>query len=594
MMEIRRLAALLVLGWGGAHGATTSTAAASSAAASSAMDSSSSGSVSASADLAPVTMMNSGSFHTVVIIRDSMVNVVKNWGANGKGQLGLNDTKDRGDNDGDVGDLLPAVSLGTGLEAVDVTAGLRHTAAIMSDGSVRSWGYNRKGQLGVASIFDVGDEPDEMGDNMFETPLGDVTPVSIIAGGWHTCAIVDDDNLKCWGYNQWGELGLEDQNDRGDEPNEMGNNLPLVDLGDDAKVLSVACGDWHTCVLLDDGDVKCFGKNYAGQLGYDDTENRGDDEGEMGDNLDIVDLGGKKATKIAAGEEHTCAILEGGDLVCWGLGSSGQLGQGGVQNIGDDGGDMSNLAPINLGTGRTAVEVAAGGNHTCAILDNSDVKCWGENDYGELGMGDTITRGVSPTQMGDQLLPVSLPAGWTLRSLSLGYYHTCAIVSEVGSGDRVVCWGANFSGQIGLGDSETEHTGDEPDEMGEALAPANLGGDFVEESDEKWYEKTWFYIACGVVGAVLLCCLCLLCRQAHGDTSGRGPPKQYAARTGLEQTKKSPMPAPGSQETPNGSSDSTHGAVGPKTSGAPRSGATGGMVGPRPSVPPAKTGAQNA
>lgn len=118
-------------------------------------------------------------------------------------QLGLNDTKDRGDNDGHVGDLLPAVQLGTGLEAVAVSAGLRHTAAIMSDGSVRSWGYNRKGQLGVASIFDVGDGPDEMGDNMFETPLGDVTPVSITAGGWHTCAIVDDDALKCWGEQVW-------------------------------------------------------------------------------------------------------------------------------------------------------------------------------------------------------------------------------------------------------------------------------------------------------------------------------------------------------------------------------------------------------
>lgn len=109
---------------------------------------------------------------------------------------------------------------------------------------------------------------------------------------------------------------------------------------------------------------------------------------------------------------------------------------------------MSWQAPINLGTGRTAIEVAAGGNHTCAILDNSDVKCWGENDFGELGQGDTIPRGVSPTQMGDQLQPISLPAGWTLHSLSAGYYHTCALVSVVGSVDSVVCWGANFSGQV--------------------------------------------------------------------------------------------------------------------------------------------------
>eukprot|EP00752_Nemacystus_decipiens_P012783 g11321.t1 len=578
MVEIRRLAALLFLGWvSSAHGETTSSAT------TSGMDSSSS--TSSSAELAPVTMMDTGSFHTVVIIRDSMVNVVKDWGANGKGQLGLNDTKDRGDNDGDVGDLLPEVSLGNGLEAVAVTAGLRHTAAIMNDGSVRSWGYNRKGQLGVASILDVGDEPDEMGDNMFATPLGGVTPVSITAGGWHTCAIVDDDKLKCWGYNQWGELGLEDKDDRGDEPNEMGDNLPFVDLGDDAKVVALACGDWHTCALLDEGQVKCFGKNYAGQLGYGDTENRGDEDGEMGNGLGTVDLGGKKAVSIAAGEEHTCAILEDGGLVCWGLGSSGQLGSGGVQNIGDAGGEMSTLEPIDLGTGRTVVEVAAGGNHTCAILDNSDVKCWGENDYGELGQGDTITRGVSPTQMGDQLLPIEFPAGWTVHSLSAGYYHTCALVSQVGSVDSVVCWGANFAGQIGLGDSETEHTGDEPGEMGEDLTVANLGGDFVEESDEKWYEKTWFYIACGVVGGVLLCCLCLLCRQAHSDTSGRGPGKPYVAARPRAEEGKSPVPP--TQETPNGSADSnSDGAAGPKKH-APKSGAMGGMVGPRPTAPPA-------
>lgn len=98
-----------------------------------------------------------------------------------------------------MGNLLPEVALGTGLQAVDVTAGLRHTAAIMNDGTVRSWGYNRKGQLGVGTLLDVGDEINEMGDNMRVTNLGSVSPVSITAGGWHTCSIVDGDKLKCWG-----------------------------------------------------------------------------------------------------------------------------------------------------------------------------------------------------------------------------------------------------------------------------------------------------------------------------------------------------------------------------------------------------------
>lgn len=114
-------------------------------------------------------------------------------------QLGLNGTKDRGDSDGPVGDLLPEVALGTDLQAVDVTAGLRHTAAIMNDGTVRGWGYNRKGQLGVGTQLDVGDDEEEMGDFMAVTDLGDVSPMTISAGGWHTCVIVDGDLIKCWG-----------------------------------------------------------------------------------------------------------------------------------------------------------------------------------------------------------------------------------------------------------------------------------------------------------------------------------------------------------------------------------------------------------
>ena len=96
--------------------------------------------------------------------------------------------------------------LGTGLQAVAVTAGLRHTAAIMDDNTIRSWGYNAKGQLGVGSLGNVGDEANEMGDNMVVTELGEgLVPTSISAGGWHTCIILDGDLLKCWGELGRGE-----------------------------------------------------------------------------------------------------------------------------------------------------------------------------------------------------------------------------------------------------------------------------------------------------------------------------------------------------------------------------------------------------
>lgn len=126
-------------------------------------------------------------------------------------QLGLNDTKDRGDSDGDVGDLLPEVNIGNGRYAVQITAGLRHTAAILDDQTVRGWGYNAKGQLGVGTVESVGDEQNEMGDNLAVTELGTVDEddsslelVEIHAGGWHTCAIFEGDLLKCWGEDHVG------------------------------------------------------------------------------------------------------------------------------------------------------------------------------------------------------------------------------------------------------------------------------------------------------------------------------------------------------------------------------------------------------
>lgn len=99
--------------------------------------------------------------------------------------------------------MLPEVVLDTELNATAVAAGLRHTVAILSNGSVRSWGYNGKGQLGIGNLENVGDEPNEMGDNMAVTDLGDgVTPIAISAGGWHTCAIIDNYKLKCWGERE--------------------------------------------------------------------------------------------------------------------------------------------------------------------------------------------------------------------------------------------------------------------------------------------------------------------------------------------------------------------------------------------------------
>ena len=130
---------------------------------------------------------------------------------------------------------------------------------------------------------------------------------------------MDDDSVKCWGGNYNGQLGLGDTNSRGDESNEMGDNLPAVNLGTGRTAKAIATGELHTCALLDDDSVKCWGGNHRGQLGLGDTNSRGDESNEMGDNLPAVNLGtGRTAKAIATGGYHTCALLDNDSVKCWG------------------------------------------------------------------------------------------------------------------------------------------------------------------------------------------------------------------------------------------------------------------------------------
>ena len=158
-------------------------------------------------------------------------------------------------------------------------------------------------------------------------------------------------------------------------------------------------GSSHSCAILDNGLARCWGRNSQGQLGLGDVDARGDGPGEMGDNLPTVDLGtGRTATAITAGGNFTCALLDNGSLKCWGGNSIGQLGLGDVDARGDGPGEMGdNLPTIDLGTDRTATAISTGSNHTCAILTNNDVVCWGQNTYSQLGLGSSVTIGDTET-----------------------------------------------------------------------------------------------------------------------------------------------------------------------------------------------------
>ena len=294
---------------------------------------------------------------------------------------------------------------------VNITAGAAHTCALLDDDSVKCWGSNTSGQLGLGDTSNRGGAANEMGNSLPEVDLGTGrTAKHVTAGGYHTCTILDDDSVKCWGSNTSGQLGIGDSSNRGDAANEMGDNLPAVDLGTNRIAKHVTAGGQHTCALLDDDSVKCWGYTGNGQLGLGDTSNRGGAANQMGDNLPEVDLGTSRTAKhVTADVAHTCALLDDDSVKCWGASGSGQLGLGDTSNRGRAANEMGdNLPEVDLGTGRIAKHVTAGGQHTCAILDDDSVKCWGGSGSGQLGLGDTSNRGGAANEMGDNLPAVNL------------------------------------------------------------------------------------------------------------------------------------------------------------------------------------------
>jgi alpha-tubulin suppressor-like RCC1 family protein len=352
-----------------------------------------------------------------------------------------------------------------------LAAGGAHTCAIVV-GGVKCWGDNYYGQLGLGDRTPRGTVPTDMGDALPFVDLRAARPVAVAAGLFHTCVLLDDGHVQCWGGNQFGQLGLGDVTNRGDDPSRTGGALVPVDLGGDESAVAIAAGAYHTCAILGDGRLKCWGANDHGQLGVDRIPMQGDSSETTGDRLAAVKFeDGLKTVAVAAGAFHTCALREGGDLYCWGANMSGQLGVGTQTDV-VIGSNV--LTHLDLGAGRFAVSVAAGASHTCAVLDDRSVRCWGLGAFGQLGLEDPRNRGDDAGEMGDALPPIALGtlAGGALPAdvVTAGAYHTCALLA---TGD-LKCWGRNGLGQLGLGDIRDR--GDDPLEMGDALPAVDLLG----------------------------------------------------------------------------------------------------------------------
>eukprot|EP00944_MAST-04C_sp_MAST-4C-sp1_P002735 g2735.t1 len=358
--------------------------------------------------------------------------------------------------------LIVYAKASTNVSIISLSAGGFHTCALLNTSKVKCWGAGSLGRLGYGDSKNRGDGPNQMGRNLPNVTLNSSVH-DIVAGGFHTCAVMADTRkAKCWGSDFYGLLGYADVRARGLRPNEV-KNLPNIDLGSSKQVAQMVVGGFHTCALLVDGNATCWGLGKEGQLGRS-VGLKSIDIGQKKPNKPNVNLGQSKyAVKMVAGLYHTCALLNDGKTKCWGANHNGQLGVMDGSKMGDE------LASINLGTGKTVVKLAAGGYHTCAILNDGNAKCWGLGNRGQLGYGDRKSRGIAPSGMGDNLPNIDLGKNKIATQIVAGMYHTCVLL---GTGETK-CWGDGRHGQLGYGDWNSR--GAVANSMGDNLRAIDLG-----------------------------------------------------------------------------------------------------------------------
>lgn len=282
---------------------------------------------------------------------------------------------------------------------------------------------------------------------------------------YHACIYNSQGEMKCWGHNYSGELGLGDVNHRGDELNEMGLDLPFVKIGNGLKVNQIATGGAHTCVLLTNNQLKCWGFNLYGQLGLGiDNGTVGDTPETTPDKLAYINFGALSSpAKIVCGRVHTCVLFANKQIKCFGSNQLGQIGFEGITtNVGKNATEMGDALPfVKLGTGVEvqSIYTSASADHSCIIIATSQlIKCWGNNQYRQLGTFDSTPIDTIPYDdpnvvgqasgtMGDKLPSIALGSVKTVKVIGIGSSFTCALRTD----DLLKCWGSNTHGQLSIG-----------------------------------------------------------------------------------------------------------------------------------------------
>ena len=346
-----------------------------------------------------------GQSHTAILLNDGTVRMC---GRNAEGQLGVNDTNNRS--------TVVSV-LGISSQAIAVACGQYHTAMLLNDGTVRVCGLNSTGQLGTNDL------------NARSTVVSLVsitTPVLSFTGLYSggslssvTALVMSDGTVRVCGLNSTGQLGTNDLVTR---------STVVSVLGISSQAVSVACGQGHTAILLNDGTVRMCGRNAEGQLGQNDVVTR---------STVVWVLGITQATSVASGRYHTAILLNDGTVRVCGLNNNGQLGTNDLVT-------RSTVVSV-LGISSQAIAIACGYAHTAILLNNGTVRVCGLNNNGQLGQNDLVTRSTVVSVLGISSQAIAI---------ACGTYHTAILLND---GTVRVC-GRNAEGQLGQNDVVTRST----------------------------------------------------------------------------------------------------------------------------------------
>lgn len=294
---------------------------------------------------------------------------------------------------------------GQGATITQITSGDEHTCALYSTGIVKCWGSDASGQLGDDAAFASSSTP------VLVSGITNATAIS--AGANHSCALLSNNRIWCWGSDSDGQLG-----DGGANTN---SGIPVqVATFTDFNLVSI--GGNTSCARRVSGAAICWGDDSVGQVGNNAT---------LADQITPVAVSGltSAVTHISVGTSHACARRTSGIVSCWGSDSNGQLGNGGA--------NTNSGIPVGV-TGYTASGGAAayaGGGHSCLVTTGNVLRCFGADTYGEIG---------NDVALADQITAVDVSGGTSATLVALGADHSCALLSGAMS-----CWGRDDEGQLG-------------------------------------------------------------------------------------------------------------------------------------------------